>query len=632
MEVVENKKQKIKLRHTHYMMISITSAMLFVGVLVISLGTRTPTPSLTSVVDGHQPLDAPIEVRFDWPVSRVVELSITPEVFGTVSYGDAVVQDQLMRSLTFTPEVTWLPDTTYEITLKRVGSALPAFNDVSEYSLTFTTPSVSKITAVTPTADEEIRADTSWQVSLDRPLSDFSDISFTLEPSTALDVAPSADGLGYTVTPEEKLSQGTTYTLVARRVDYRNIFGTTDVAVQSDPVELFSEEYTVREAPGVESFSPHGDQVSINTPIVVTLTNNVDFERFPEFVTIEPTLAGSWDTVDYKTITFTPTDAKQDTTYTVTLAEHLPTFEGGYLTETSRHSFTTLGPVTVASSSPAAGSAGVSVNSGIRVTFDQAVDTVSAASKFSITPAVEGTITWDGNTLIFSPSVSLDFNATYTVTLTSGIQSVGGFPSITDQTVSFSTELSVTKLNIAYDRQDHPLSCEVATLKMALSYYGVAVDEQPLIDAIGFDPTPKSNGVWGDPHVAFVGDIDGRQPSTGYGVYWDPIARAGAAYRTTRAFTGGALGHLIGEIQKGHPVIIWGTAGSGADIDWQTPEGKHIDAIMGEHTFVVIGYVGAASGPTRIIVLDPLSGERYLSVEHFMWMWGLLGNSGVVVE
>ncbi len=632
MEVFANKKPKFKLRHTHYILISIASAILFVGLLVLVFGTRTPTPHLVSIVDGHQPLDAPIEVHFDWPVSREVEVTITPTVFGTVSYGDAVVQDQLMRELTFTPEVTWLPDTTYEVSLKHVGSALPTFDGATEYSLTFTTPSVSTVTAVSPTADEPIRADTSWQVSLDRPLTDFSDMSFSLSPEMALDVAPTEDELGYTVTPQQKLSQGTVYTLTASRIDRRYVFGTADVAVQSDPVELFSEEYTVREAPGVESFVPLGDQVALNEPIVVTMSENVDFEQFADYITIEPALSGEWKTTDYKTLAFVPTNAKQDTTYTVTLAAELPTFDGGYLTEASTHSFTTLGPVTIASSSPVTGSGGVSVNSAIRITFDQAVHTDSAASKFSISPAVDGAISWDGNTMIFTPAAALEFNSTYTVTLAKGIKSVDGFPSDADQQVTFATELSVTKLNIAYDRQDHTLSCEVATLKMALSYFGVSVDEQPLIDAIGFDPTPKSSGVWGDPNVAFVGDINGRQPSTGYGVYWDPIAQAGAAYRTTRAFTGGQLGHIIGEIQQGHPVIIWGTAGSGADIDWQTPDGKHIDAIMGEHTFVVTGYVGAASGPTRIIVLDPLSGERYLSVDQFMWMWGLLGNSGVVVE
>ena len=55
-------------------------------------------------------------------------------------------------------------------------------------------------------------------------------------------------------------------------------------------------------------------------------------------------------------------------------------------------------------------------------------------------------------------------------------------------------------------------------------------------------------------------------------------------------------------------------------------------AINGEHTRVVIGFIGPADNPSKIITLDPLSGEKYFTKASFMSNWGLLNNSAVVVE
>lgn len=115
--------------------------------------------------------------------------------------------------------------------------------------------------------------------------------------------------------------------------------------------------------------------------------------------------------------------------------------------------------------------------------------------------------------------------------------------------------------------QERALSCEVATLKMALAYKGVTVSENELMGHVGYDPTPHVGNTWGNPHQAFVGDIDGRQPTTGYGVYWEPIARAGAEYRPTEYFTNGTVQDLTYEIVRGNPVVVWGNTASGRRVD-----------------------------------------------------------------
>src|SRR2546425_7415867 len=87
-------------------------------------------------------------------------------------------------------------------------------------------------------------------------------------------------------------------------------------------------------------------------------------------------------------------------------------------------------------------------------------------------------------------------------------------------------------LNVSWRHQAHNLSCEAAALKMALSYYGIEVDELALIGFMTRDPRPARFDAagrlvgWGDPATGYVGNPDGRiERYTGYGVYQQPVAR-----------------------------------------------------------------------------------------------------------
>ena len=213
-------------------------------------------------------------------------------------------------------------------------------------------------------------------------------------------------------------------------------------------------------------------------------------------------------------------------------------------------------------------------------------------------------------------------------------------PSQNPDILSANQRLPVNQNRLIYDRildvpihiQERALSCEVATLKMALAYKGVEVSENELMEFVGFDPTPKSDNTWGDPHQAFVGDIDGYQPYTGYGVYWEPIARAGSQYRESTYFTNGTITDLTYEIVEGNPVIVWGNAASGRSVDWYTPDGKMIKAISGEHTLTVKGFLGSQENPTHIVYNDPHTGQVTQTVAEFSQQWSLLDNAGVIVK
>ena len=190
------------------------------------------------------------------------------------------------------------------------------------------------------------------------------------------------------------------------------------------------------------------------------------------------------------------------------------------------------------------------------------------------------------------------------------------------------------KLNISYHRQEHSLSCEVASLLMALSYKGVKVTENELIEQLPIsDSGPRQlDNTWGDPNLGFVGDIDGLMPNTGYGVYEQPIYDLASQYRSAKIITDGTLKDLIKELGNDNPVIVWGVVvGRSKDISWTTPEGKIITAQLDEHARTLIGFTGDADNPKLLIFLDPLYGEVRMEVADFLKNWELLEKKAVVI-
>jgi uncharacterized protein YvpB len=190
---------------------------------------------------------------------------------------------------------------------------------------------------------------------------------------------------------------------------------------------------------------------------------------------------------------------------------------------------------------------------------------------------------------------------------------------------------SVYRLNVPWHRQEHALSCEIASLKMALSGAGLNVPEAELIAALRFDPTPRQNGIWGDPYTGFVGDIDGKMMGDGYGVYWEPIARVGLKYRRTEVIQGGSLPQLMYHLNQNRPIVVWGYFGRGNEVNWTTPAGRQIRGVNGEHARTLVGYTGSMTAPESLILLDPIYGELRWSVDEFLNNWGALENGAVVV-
>ena len=189
------------------------------------------------------------------------------------------------------------------------------------------------------------------------------------------------------------------------------------------------------------------------------------------------------------------------------------------------------------------------------------------------------------------------------------------------------------KLDVPFHKQERPLSCEIATLRMALNYYGLRVSENELLAQLPFETSSsrRPGNIWGDPNEGFVGDINGRMPNSGYGVYEKPIAEVAGNYREAQALNGTSLATILEHVAAGRPVVVWGHISSGKDISWTTPDGAPVKAIFGEHTKVITGFIGTVSNPKYLVLLDPIYGKVIWSTDKFLQNWATLDNRAVVV-
>ncbi len=634
---MDNKHHLRERIHDFVMMPRHLKWILAIAIFVAAIGSlglfALSYPSSWSVgfkaADGKMLADSAIDFHFDRPMSRDVTITISPAIDGNWTFEDRLSRLHLSRDFHFEPVQTWMPGTTYTITFHKLRNVF-AFSG-EDMSYTFSTQSSPHVASVTPTSEAPVAPNTPITLSLTSKNTGIAKFSLVSDPVAIFTEATALDQQSLTFTPTALLEQGVTYHMKIVRNDLRYFRDSKQISYEGpDEIEK-SFDILTSDPPGITDLQPQGNNVKSNAAIQITFSSP-PLKSALSNILVDPPVKGDWSTSG-NIATFTPAAVlAPETAYTVSLPKGLAMENAGYLPEKVSYSFTIIGHVKVASFSPQNNASGVAVDRQIKITFDQEVDHTSALQHLNISPSIFFDAVWDKTTLIITPKNPLSLDATYTFALTSGIQSISGLPSDHAYTSSFSTEPSVVKLSVVYDHQDRALSCEVAALKMALAEKGVHVTESTLIALVGFDSTPHKGNVWGDPYKAFVGNIDGRQISTGYGVYWSPIAAAASKYRPAEAFTNGTIQKLTDEISKGNPIVVWGSAGSGRRVDWVTPTGKKIIAVMGEHARVVKGFYGSKDNPTKIIVTDPLHGDIIYSTASFDANWALLGRSGVIVR
>lgn len=216
-------------------------------------------------------------------------------------------------------------------------------------------------------------------------------------------------------------------------------------------------------------------------------------------------------------------------------------------------------------------------------------------------------------------------------------------------TVSPELLASTTKsviLNIPLFEQSYPLSCEVASLQMALAYRGVDSSQDTLAREVGIaQPFTQSfvaeKLIWGDPDEAFVGDIKGYMRklngefvgATGWGVNNGPIGKLASLYRPgSFAKKQATVGDIKLALDKHNPVIFWHVRGGkpDANIVYTTVNGKSVTMVQ-DHVALIVGYI-EKNDMTTYVINDPHFGRYYLPETELLAWWGAYNNDLVVVS
>jgi cbb3-type cytochrome oxidase subunit 3 len=192
--------------------------------------------------------------------------------------------------------------------------------------------------------------------------------------------------------------------------------------------------------PSVVSHFPSGVEVDLDVNITVTFNELMNQSSVQNSFSTIPNTQGNFSWQD-TTLIFIPTILSNETVYTVTIGTDAKDEAGNSLEEPYQFTFTTKVdpfPPYVLEVEPT--EENVPLDSVIRITFNEKMDQESVYGALVIDPYVAGSLSWEGNTLVFTPNGKLSENTAYTVTLLNIVQDEAGNSMEEDFTWYFITE------------------------------------------------------------------------------------------------------------------------------------------------------------------------------------------------
>jgi uncharacterized protein YvpB len=205
------------------------------------------------------------------------------------------------------------------------------------------------------------------------------------------------------------------------------------------------------------------------------------------------------------------------------------------------------------------------------------------------------------------------------------------------------------KLSVPLIKQIYSLSCEVASLEMALKYFDINTSQDKLLDKLGVSEPFKmqtKNGqiIWGDPDEAFVGDVKGwftgkdkmgvekLELGTGWGVNSGPIERVAKIYLpNSYKLDNAKIEDIDKALSAGSPVLWWHIRPDSFEgsIKTVTQDGKSKNFTQ-MHVAVITGYK-TVDGERIYTINDPYFEQLQLSQKELLRQWALQDNQMVVV-
>ena len=606
------------LRHGNFIPYSIFALVVSAALIITAFLSR---PFIISASPGNgaylTSADEPLAVEFSLPINEeTVKLYVSPEVMGYWEFEKTVFGLPLKWKAKFYPEESFFPG--QKIVIYAVGlRARWGKEELHEQAVELFAPKLPRIAATAPQdGDINVSLTADFTVEYDAVLGKFVETSFQITPFAEFSIVE--EKKRQILKFREPLEQNQDYHVKVFQTPRSYRVLDNENLERGKTEEIGSFLFKTVATPFIESYTPEGTGASPTSPLTIRFSQAMDQPSVEDHFTITPQTEGQVSWSDDRTLIFTPASPWQkETGYEIRLAAGITSMVGGTTSQDIVLNFETVGRVKVLSFSPAAGTSGLDpTQTNIAVEFDQAVDPASAQQSFSLTPAVSGSFSWDGNKMVFHSAGKLAYSTSYKVKIAAGVKTTEGLDSTEEFQSSFTTKSDTFVLNIPQYYQNprtETFNCNLVAVQMALAYKGISVTQEEVKTGLGVGQNPDADWV------------------EGYGTHTGPVSAYLASKGVSHAIkTSWNVADLAREVEKGNPVILWWYN------RYSTPMGTKIlpggyTGYNGMHSEVVRGFVGSSSNPSYLLVNDPWRGQLTYSQALFNSTWSYLNYTAIVV-
>lgn len=201
-----------------------------------------------------------------------------------------------------------------------------------------------------------------------------------------------------------------------------------------------------------ESFPRPGEEVPADAAVTLRFSRPMDRASVEQALHVTPVVTGTFEWEDDQTVTFRPKALASATRYRVALDATAQADNGLPLNRDLAFAFSTLSPLTVTHTAPAAGDRALRSDTPLIVSFNYPLAPLNCTGwvadgdegcsplPLTVEPEVEGAGMWLNTSLYrFDPQPGWNAGETYTVTVPAGVESVAGARLDAPVTWSFST-------------------------------------------------------------------------------------------------------------------------------------------------------------------------------------------------
>ncbi|UCG68061.1 MAG: Ig-like domain-containing protein [Thermoplasmata archaeon] len=369
----------------------------------------------------------------------------------------------------FRPYETFNYDTDYTVTILGIARDISGNTLTENYTWNFKTQGddLSPEVLYYSPAGDGVLIDTVISITFDEPMNKTSS-------EEALIIIPFINGTflwnenTLLFTPVSALEYNTTYYIYVG-IEAKDIVGNS----LEFPYQFNFTTEPDTYPPEVIGHFPTGSEILLNSTITITFNEAMEHDSVESAFFIQPSAAGSFTWVG-NTLIFTPIDLINETTYTITMGQEAKDISGNALLSPYQFSFTTKKdpyPPFVLEVEPTGDD--VPVDSVIRIRFNEAMNLTSLYGAFKIEPYIPGTLSWEGEVLVFRPNGRYAKNTLYNVTILGDARDEAGNSMLTNYSWEFETEKTEpsTGAPIAWDVLSFVLLAVIITIILALILY-----------------------------------------------------------------------------------------------------------------------------------------------------------------